>query len=282
MKSLLSIFILYMGLPVMIYNFVNKVQNPDTLTINGLEEFGVGEALRFFFEEFFTETDRKLAQFKSSLHTINWQPVERKISSDKVSFIDNANKRIPTPTYYQGGEAEMAYHVENVINAVMVVDGFKTEVQRFYDWMKKVVKLGRIDQSYKWTITDYDEIVGKVSGFIKELQEGPKSAKLGEVYVNFPEAFGLMNRYNQACKSVGSRDAEVMARDLKNVYAVGNLLVNKIKNGDITVDAYVIKGVQEKVSLFNELTAIVGACLGLMNELTAVFDSQLKEFSTFK
>lgn len=271
-----------MGLPVMNYNFVDKVKHPDTLVVSGLEELGVGEALGLFFSEFFTETDRKLAQFKSSLHTINWQDTEKKIRANNVSFINNHNKRIPTPTYYQGGEAEMAYHVDNVIQCVVIVEGFKTEVQRFYDWLKKVLQLGRVEQVYKWTITDYDATVGKVSKFIKDLKEGPKTEKMGEVYLNFPEAFSLMNRYSQAVKSIGSRDAEVMARDLKNVYNLGNLLVNKIKNNDITIDAYVIKCVQEKVSLFNELTAIVGASLGLINELGVVFNSQLKEFQTFR
>lgn len=271
-----------MGLLVMNYNFVSHVQNPVKLHVAGMEEIGVGESLRLFFEEFFTETDRKLAQFKSSLHTINWEPVEKQLKARNVLFINNATKRIPTPTYFQGGEGEMNYYIDNVIAAVTVVEGYKTEIQRFYDWMKKILKLGRIDKAYAWTITDYDGQVGKVSKFIKDLEEGQKSHKLGDVYVNFPEAFGLMNRFNQVVKSIGARDAEVMARDLKNVYEVGNLLVNKIKAGDIVVDAYVIKGVQEKVNLFNELTAIVGASLGLINETTAVFDSQLTEFKTFK
>jgi len=264
------------------YNFVSHVKNPVTLHVAGIEDLGFGEALNLFFKEFFTETDRKLAQFKSSLHTINWQPVEQDLSKRKVLFVNNANVRLPVPTYFNGGEGEMAYYVDNIVGAVIVVEGFKTEIQRFYEWMKKVVKLGRIESAYKWTVTGYDSHVGKVSAFIKELEEGPKTAKTGEVYINFQEAFGLMNRYNQACKGIGARDAEVMARDLKNVYEVGNLLVSKIKNGDIIVDAYVIKGVQEKVSMFNELTSIVGGCLGLMNELSAVFDSQLEEFKKFK
>lgn len=271
-----------MGLLVMNYNFVSHVKNPVMLHITGAEELGVGESLRLFWEEFFTETDRKLAQFKSSLHTINWQPVEKQLKANNVLFINNATKRIPTPTYFEGGEGEMAYYVENVIAGITVVEGFKTEIQRFYDWMKKILKLGRIDQAYKWTITDYDSQVGKVTQFIKDLSEGTKQHKLNEVYVNFQEAFGLMNRFNQAVKSIGARDAEIMARDLKNVYELGNLLINKIKNNDIVVDAYVIKGVQEKVNLFNELTAVVGGCLGMINETAAVFDSQLEEFKKFK
>jgi len=271
-----------MGLPVMNYNFVSYVQNPTKLHISGVENLGVGESIRLFFEEFFTETDRKLAQFSSSLHTINWQAVEKELQARNVLYINNAQKRIPTPTYFDGGEGEMAFYIDNLITAVVVVDGFKTEIQRFYDWMKKVIKLGRIDSAYKWTVTGYDQEVGKISKFIKDLEEGKKTYKLEECYVNFQEAFGLMNRFNQAVKSIGARDAEIMARDLKNVYSVGNLLVDKIKANDLVVDDYVIKGVQEKVNLFNELTSIVGACLGLINETTAVFDSQLKEFKTFK
>lgn len=264
------------------YNFVSHVKNPVKLHVAGIEGLGVGESLRLFWEEFFTETDRKLAQFKSSLHTINWEAVEKQLKARNVLFINNANKRIPTPTYFEGGEGEMAYYVDNVIAAIIVVDGFKTEIQRFYDWMKKILKLGRIDTAYKWTISDYDSHVGKVTQFIKDLEEGTKQHKLGEVYVNFQEAFGMMNRFNQAVKSIGARDAEVMARDLKNVYEVGNLLINKIKNNDIIVDDYVIKGVADKVNLFNELTAVVGGCLGLINETAAVFGSQLEEFKQFK
>lgn len=264
------------------YNFVSHVQNPVRIHLAGLESLGMGESLRLFFEEFFTETDRRLAQFKTSIHTINWESVQKKLTTNKVLFINNANKRIPVPTYYQSGEGEMAYFIDNVILSITVVEGFKTEIQRFYDWMKQIVKLGRVNNVYKWTISDYDSQVGKVSKFIAELKEGDKVEKLGEVYLNFEEAYGLMNCFNQNVKSIGPRDAEVMARDLKNVYEVGNLLVNKIKSNDIIIDQYTLQKVQEKVNLFNELTAIVGACLGLINETTAVFDSQLKEFSSFK
>jgi len=264
------------------YNFVSQVKNSNLLEISGVESLGVGEALHLFFEEFFTGTDRKLAQFQTSLHTINWQGTEKLLKDRNINFINNANQRITVPTYFQAGEGEMLYYVSNIVSAITVVEGFKTEIQRFYDWMKNVIKKGRADKAYQWTITNYDSKVGEVVAFIKELREGPKTATMNKVYVNFPEAFGLMSRYSLAVEAIKARDAEVMARDLKNVYEVGNLLVAKIKANDLVIDAYTLKGIQDKVSQFNELTNVVGGALGLINELTAVFNSQLKEFQAFK
>lgn len=250
--------------------------------IQGIESLGIGESLRLFFEEFFTETDRKLAQFKTSLHTINFLPVEEKLSKQGILFVNNANVRIPTPTYFKGGEGEMVYYVDNIITAIIVVEGFKTEVQRFYDWMKQVVKMGRVAKTYNWTVTKYETQVAEATKFIKELEEGKTSYPLKQVYVNFPEAFGMMLRYNKAAASIKARDAEVMARDLKNVYDLGNLLVSKIQSNDIVVDPAILKDVQDKINLFNSLTSVVGGCLGLINEMSAVFNSQLDEFKKFK
>lgn len=252
------------------------------LAITGVESLGVGESLGLFLEEFFTATDRKLAQFQTSLHTIKYLPVEQLIKDKNISFINNANARITVPTYYQAGEGEMLYYVTNIIGAIIVIDGYKTEIQRFYDWTKNVIRRGRADKAYQWTITDYDSKVGEVIAFIKELKEGSKTANLNKVYVNFPEAFGLMARYSLAVESIKARDAEVMARDLKNVYEVGNLLVAKIKANDIKIDTYTLNCIQEKITMFNELTNVVGGALGLVNEMTAVFNSQLEEFKKFK
>ena len=262
------------------YDFVSHVKNPVSLNIAGFEELGFGESIRLFFEEFFTETDKKLANFQTSLHTINYQPVEKYLVNNNILFIDNAGKKIPVPTYYQSGEGEMNYYVDNVAASITVVEMFKTEISRFYDWIKGIIKKGRADNTYKWTITDFDAQAGKVAAFIKDLYEGPKNEKLGVVYVNFGEAFGMMQRYSSAVSSIKARDAEVMSRELKNVYEIGSLLVDKIKNNDIVVAKSTLEDIKNKVNMFNELVNIVGASLGLINELTAVFNSQLEVFKT--
>lgn len=271
-----------MGFPVMNYNFVSHVKNPTLPMMAGVEELGIGESIRLFFEEFFTETDKKLALFQTSLHTINYSLVEKYLKDNNVLFINNADKKIPVPTYYQGGEGEMNYYIGNLVAAITVVELFKTEIGRFYDWIKVILRKGRADSAYKWTITDYDTKAGEVATFIKELTEGPKVAKLGNTYVNFGEAFGLMQSFNNAVVSIKARDAEIMARELKGVYDVGSLLVDKIKANDIIVDAAVMGDIKNKVSMFNELVNVVGASLGLINEQTAVFESQLAIFKTFR
>lgn len=261
---------------------ISHVRSPQRLLIGGTEALGVGETLSAFFKEFFTETDRKLASFKSSIHTIPATDLEKYLLGNKINFVRNSINGIPVPTYYTIGEGEMAFYVDNIVSAITVIDGFKTEIPRFYMWLKNVVKTGRFETSYKWTITKYDEQVGKVAEFIKDLEEGPTVAPMGKVYVNFEEAIGLMQRFNFTVRSIKARDAEVMARDLKNVYEIGNLLVQKIKDNTLVVEPYVLDGIQTKVNEFNELTSIVGASLGLVNELSAVFKSQCEIIGKMK
>lgn len=264
-------------------NFIEEVKQPSSLQLAGCEALSLGESLAAYFKEFNLSIDKKMASLKGTIHEVNYSPVQKYLNNAGVSFVKNAGKETTAPSHFSGGFGEMDNYVQKLISGIIIVNGLKTEANRLYDWMKNIVKTGRIDRSFRWTVTGFDELVTEMENFIRELDDNRRGKfYLDQVYNSFDNAFDLMNRYNNAVRTIKARDLELMDKEITMCYDMGSLLITKIKNNDMQMAKETLTDLQEVVDKFVHLVNICGVIMGLLNELTAVFQSNLDEFKRLK
>lgn len=265
------------------FEMINEVKRPQLLALTGIESLGLRESMSMFFGEFNRSVDRKLAALKSSLHEVDYRSTQRYLADKNVLFVRNAGTEITVPEYFTGAMGEMETYTRHLINGIFIVNGLKTETARLYDWLKSIVKKGRMDKSFSWSISDFDACLEQTETFIKELDSNNKAKfPLDQVYLQFNDAFMLMNQYNLAIRSIKSRDIEILTRDITAVYDVGSLLVTKIEANDILLSKEALVDIQLIINNYVHLVNIAGVVTGLLNELTAVFQRQLEEFRKMK
>ena len=265
------------------FDMINEVKQPQLLAITGIESLGLRESMGLFFNEFNRSMDRKLASLKGSIHEIDYRSAQRHLEDKNVLFVRNAGVEITVPEYFSGAMGEMETYARHLLNGVYIINNLKTETVRLYDWLKTVVKQGRMDKSFSWSISDFDQCVEQTDAFIKEMESNGKAKfPLDQVYLQFNDAFMLINQYNQVIKSLKARDIEVMSRDITAVYEIGSLLVSKIEANDIVLAKSALVDIQFVINNYVHLVNVAGVVTGLLNEMSAVFKAQLTEFQKMK
>lgn len=262
--------------------FINAIKNPDPLKIAGLEEMSLGESISAFFKEFSMAADRKVARLSSSVHKVDTDALRKAINNRKILFVKNTGVDIVVPANYTPGIASMMSHTKGVVDGVYLLSSLKTEAARLYDWLKQIVKTGRPDTTFRWSISSFDAAIDKADHFVMNLPDENRRNKcpLGQVYVNFEEMFDVLDTFNTVTKQLGARDVELVAKELEQAYSMGQLLVEKIKNNDLTFDKSVIFNIETTINSFVKLTNLCGAMITLLNELSAVLREQIKEVVT--
>lgn len=263
---------------------LTEVKDQTLLKVVGAEGLSLGESFNLFFKDFSRVIDNRMATLSRSIHEVNMAPTQKYLKENMVLYVRNTATPILTPQNYSVGFGNMAAHATQVVNSIYLINSLKTEATRLYDWIKQVIKRGRIDRSFQWSITDFDRAIDAAENFLRNLPEGDRQRTytLGEVYVNFEEAFGIINEFNHVSKTLKARDVEMTAKELNNVYEIGQLLIAKIKNNDIMVKESGILDIEMVINRFIRLTNICGSMMVLLNELSAVLDAQLKTLQTLK
>lgn len=265
------------------FETINEVKQPQLLEFTGIESLGLRESMSLFFNEFNRGVDRKLAAFKDVVHEVDYRATQRYLESNDVNFVKNSGVEITVPEYFSGGMGEMETYVRQLINGILLVNGLKTETLRLYDWLKEIVRKGRLDKSFRWSLSDFDLCLETLDTFIKQLDQN-KAARLpmDQVYLQFNDAFKLINQYNHAIKEIRARDIEVISRDITAVYDLGSLLVKKVESNDILLSKEALVDIQLIVNNYIHLVNVTGVVVGLLNEASAVFVKQLEEFKKMK
>lgn len=265
-------------------NYIDLVKRPEPLSVQGFEALSVGEGLGLFFKEFGAGVDKVMASMNSSVHTVDVHGLAQSLEKRKVLYVQNTGVEILTPEGYTPGLGSMDYYVSNVIRSVYLASSLKTETSRLYDWIKQIIKTGRIDKSFGWTVTDFDSIVNEAEAFIKQLPENRRKQtyNLSQVYANFNDYFFVVNKFNSVVKGFKAREVEMVAKDITRVYELGDLLVRKVKENDITLSEASINDLQQAVASFTRFTNITGALLILLNETHAVLSSQANTLKQLK
>lgn len=244
--------------------------------VEGMEGLSVGERVSVFFKEFGTQVDRRMGSIKGSAHVVDFNSVKSVIDKKQILFVKNVGVEIVTPEGYTLGFGNMMMHTQAVIGGVYIISTLKTEAARLYDWLKEIIIKGRIDRSFQWTISDLDKSLLGASTYLGLLKDNGRKATfpLGKVYLNFQEYFAVTHAFNNAAATIGLRDFELISKEMTMVYDMGQLLVKKIKNNDLTLNDQGLRDIEYTVNHFLKLINVAGAMAVLFNELSAVLDAQ--------
>lgn len=258
-------------------NYFNLVKRPTPLSVQGFEALSIGESFNLFFAELNKTIDKRLAMLSKSVHRVDLGPAEKNIASKKLLYVKCAGTQMLVPEGYRVGMGNMTAHASAVIDGVFIITSLKTEASRLYHWLKQVIKTGRIDRSYNWTVTDFDKALANCVNFIKNLPrtDHAQAYPLSQVYISFEELYSTVSHFNNAVSMIGARDAEIIAKELNGVYELGTLLHKKIKANDLILSESAIRDVENVTNRFVDMTNLCGAMMVLMNELTAVFEDQV-------
>lgn len=261
-----------------------SVKYANNVSVTGFEALSIGDKFDLFFKEISTSIDKRMGALAKSIHVVDFQSVQKKLQREEVLYVRNTSTEILTPEGYVPGMGNMMAHTAAVTDAVYVISSLKTEASRLYDWLKQIISKGRMDTEFRWTIGEFGMAVTKAEDFVKNLPDNSRNLhyNLGQVYISFDEVWAVMNTFNNSVRTLGARDVEITAKVLSDVYSLGQLLVRKIHANDIMLSPEAIGDIERVVNKFAELTNISGAMMVLLNELSAVFSSQLKTLSGLK
>lgn len=259
-------------------NYIQLVKNPAPFTVQGFEALSIGESFNLFFKEFNLSVDKRLSALAKSVHKVDFSGAENNIRTKKVLYVKNTGVSILTPQGYRSGLANMAAHTKAVTGGVYIISSLKTEAARLYHWLKQILKTGRQDSSFSWTVSDFDMALTAAENFIKNLPDSDRQVTfpLGQVYISFEEFFEVASNFNNSVSMINARDVEIIARELTNVYDLGNILVRKIHANDLVLSEAAIGNIESVVNRFISLTNICGAMMVLLNETTVVLEQQAK------
>lgn len=257
---------------------IRSVQHPEILSISGFEALSIGESINLFLKEIGGGMDRRLASLSKSVHPVEFLSVKRELEKNGILYVKNTTVQILTPEAFIPGMGNMMAYTKAVISGAYIIGSLKTEAARLYDWLKQVVSKGRMESDFKWAVSDFSMAVNKAETFLKDLPETSRSVtyNLNQVYMSFDEMWDVINTFNNAVKTIGGRDVEVLAKTWQDVYNIGQLLVRKIKASDLIIDEQTMQDIEQVVTKFSGLNNVAAAMMVLTNELSAVFAAQVE------
>ena len=264
-------------------NYIALVKEPELTTVQGFEALSIGESFNLFFKEVSSSIDKRLATLSKSVHTVDPEPVRQRVAAGLL-YVKNTGVEILTPEGFAPGLGNMMAHTQSVVEGIYLISSLRTEASRLYDWVKQIIKTGRVDTSFNWTVSDFDTAVGRAENFLRNLPDNGRSARfnLGQVYISLEEFFDTVKVYNNCVRCLGSRDIELVSKELSNVYSLGNTLSIKIKSSDIRLSDNSIQDIETVVQRFINLTNVCGAMMVLLNELSATFNAQIDTLAKLK
>lgn len=264
--------------------YISLVKGKSLLAVTGNEGMTLTESFNAFFKEFSTSIDRKLVGMAGSVHTVDVKSLRRFVDSGQVQFVRNTGVEIVVPANFTPGLGNMMRTVNGIVNGVIILNSLKTEGARLYDWLKQVVKTGRPPSRFRWTISNFDSAIEQSLHFIRNLPDENRRLKcpLGQVYVNFQEMIEVVENFNAAVATIGSRDIEMAHKEMANAYSMGQLMIEKVKSNDVVLDKNVLLDIESMVNAFIELTNLAGALMTVTNEMSAVLREEIKEVTSLR
>lgn len=260
---------------------IESTQTPSSLNIAGCEAFTVGERVGLFFKEVSTSIDRGMASLKSSAHVIDYSKAEQNLRKPSAMYIKNTSKPITIPRLFNPKVMAFGEYIELVTDLIKFNVELRDESKKLYVWLKAIVSSGKVPANYTHNLgffgwgQDLRERIGKLKAI------DTKQASLSQVYLSNDDIFNKMDIFNAAIKPVGSRDTEVFVKELSGVYSIGNLLSQKIAASDITLNERDMDVIDKNINQFIDAVNLAGAGMGLVNELTAVFRTQVEELKKY-
>lgn len=267
---------------------VNNVQQGNTFTvpIAGLEAISLGESLSFLISGFSVGYDKVMAAIFSnrSVHTVDNRGLSKAIEGMKISYTSNSGKPITIPNFFDPKTQNITEYVEHIVEGLILINTIKTDIDGFFKTLKKMASSGRMPNNPQvWKISNTFELVDKTEEFIKNLQQNKISkAALSSVYPNFGSIVLLTNKFNECASQLKQRDIEILFKELNRVKEVGDIVLTQYENGDLDFSIADKERLKELFSEFTRGINTAGAILGLANEMSAVFKTQIEEVLKMK
>ena len=272
---------LYKGTTVMENFYLDLLQaNGEVAGQEGLplpKLFTPIEGFRIRLSSLSLQLDKKIAGMSRSIHEVKYQSAQMR--AEKLKYLKCDSNTLPIPTNFDPRNITWEKYINYCISAVSLVDNFKTDSARFYDWLREIAAKGKVGGTFRYTISGTARQIDSLDGFIKLLGNKSHTATrpLADMYPSFNEMFKQINTYNNTVKMVKARDAEIIAKQLKLNADLGELVLARIVSSDIVLNESDIKTIQVTFDEFERYMNITGAMVGLLNELSAVLTAQCKE-----
>lgn len=262
-------------------DLIENVQTPSQLRIAGCEAFTVGERVGLFFKEASTSIDRGMASLKSSAHIIDYDKAEQNLRKPGAMYIKNVTKPITIPRLFNPKTMAFAEYIGLITDLIKFNVELRDEAKKLYVWLKTIVSTGKVPMTYTHNTGFFgwgEDIKEKLTK-LKPIDT--KQASLGQVYLSNDDIFNKMDIFNQSVGKVGSRDIEVFVKELNGVYSIGDLLSKKIAASDVKLNERDMETIDKNINQFIDAVNLAGAGIGLVNELTAVFRTQVEELKKY-
>ncbi|UVD32181.1 hypothetical protein [Vibrio phage phiKT1028] len=258
--------------------YLNLLLQPSDVT--GNEAFGIPkfltpvEGFRMRFSNLSLELDKKIASMSSSVHVVKYDAAQRRSAS--LSYIDMAKKQLAVPVHFDPRKMKWEDYIKSCYGAVSLVDAFKTDSGRFYDWMKEIAAKGKVSGTFRYTISSTSAQIDRVESFIQSLGNNKKdlTQPLKTLYPSFNVMFKTINDFNVNVSMIKARDAEIIARQLKLNAELGELVLQRIISNDIVLNESDVEIIKRVFDDFERYMNLTGALVGLLNETSSVLQDQ--------
>lgn len=262
--------------------YLNLVLNPEASTpkIAGMEAFDLKnflspiEGFRMRFKSLSLELDKKIAGMSASIHTVDYNAAQMK--ANKQSYLNRKDMLMPIPVHFNPRTTTMEKYIKSCISAVGLVDSFKTDSSRFYDWLREIAAKGKVSGTFRYTVSSTSRQIDDLQRFIETIGNPKKEMQLPlkDLYPSFNEMFKGINDYNLNVKMIKPRDAETIARQLQLNAELSELVLQRIMSNDIVLDENDIDTIKRVFDDFERYMNLTGGLVGMLNELSAVLKAQ--------
>lgn len=257
-------------------NFLETYMQGKTIPVfeyvAGEEKLSFPEHLKEWFTGIYLAIQKLYAKFTFNIHNVNMGMELSRLNRDPALFHKHGQVACPTPEYFVRTPMWMTDYVNALKDTPVLLDILKTESSTMYTRMKQFAATGKAPPRFRWVVSDTDMVIARAEKFMEGLQQNRGEYKLKEVYSNVAEIISVVDTYNATVKNFKSRDSEMLSNDLKRVYDISSIAVEKLKIGDIPASQDEILTIEDMFKTFSRLTNITGAMLVLLNEMAAVMD----------
>lgn len=260
-------------------SFILQVQKPLLISVNGTEGLSVGESLGLKLSEIGQGMKEAFRTLKSSAHVIDYRPTAKHLL--KVNYFKHTMVPLTGPSYFDPDKENWAYYVKMISTVSLLISTAITESGRIYKWFKDVAKTGKVGTPFWYSVSKTDNLVNDLQSFMEGLKETRNvTHRLNQYYDSFREFYEIIDHFNISAGSIKSADIQSLSERVSDVYEVGDIVVNKIKESLMVLDRDQVNKLQSVMNDYNRLINVTGAGIILFNELTAVLETQAKELKT--
>lgn len=245
--------------------------------ILGAEALTFGERATSFFKELSLGIDSFNAKnLNKSIHTLQGVEIWKTLGSQN-NYFGVSIKHIPSPVFFNVEKMTFVEYVNLILRAVPILKLVGSQADNAYRSIKVCAATGNLPH----TIRNLDNLV--MINEIKEIVDGNirdtgvYTRALSEMYPSFAIADVTARNFNEVVKTLHSRDAEVVTKQVNSVVDMAKILKRKIDSSDIILTPEDLNIMNDAMNELVTNVTFAGRMLSLLAELTRVMQLQIVE-----